>query len=493
MTHGTGTTASPATPTLAATDSDDARRLADAQACSVVLPAGCGKTELLARAVLHNSSSSDASQLVLTHTHAGVHAVTTRLRRLKVPPGAVHVTTIAGWALRIASSYPRLSGLTEPAPTTSAGWNAVHTAAAAALASPHLRRMLTASYGGVYVDEYQDCVIRQHGLVLRLAEGLPTRLLGDPLQSIFGFGGNTVVGWDTDVTPHFPPLPVACYPWRWATTNPRLGDWLQLDLRKCLLEGLPVDLDDTPMTWRRTGHPAAPLRACREIIELPGSAVAIRQHAGQCHALARQLSGQFTSMEELESQDLLAAADALDQTDGIATVSALLTFAKQCIARLPPALDRAVRALQAGRQPSVQFAQQHPDVHRSLLVVVQEPSPGSLLEATQAIEQMPEIAVFRRELWRELQRAARVQRDESRISLRDAVLTARDRTRRHGREVEHRSVSRTLLIKGLEYEHAIVLDADSFDVTNLYVAMTRGSTSLTVLSAHSRLAPRQAR
>src|SRR6266536_6451530 len=103
MTHRTATT-SPARPTQAVTDSDDARRLADAQACSVVLPAGCGKTELLARAVLH-SSTSKASQLVLTHTHAGVHAVTTRLRRLKVPSDAVRVTTIAGWALRIASSY----------------------------------------------------------------------------------------------------------------------------------------------------------------------------------------------------------------------------------------------------------------------------------------------------------------------------------------------------------------------------------------------------
>jgi hypothetical protein len=127
------------------------------------------------------------------------------------------------------------------------------------------------------------------------------------------------------------------------------------------------------------------------------------------------------------------------------------------------------------------------------LAVAQELSPGSLLEAMHAIEQMPEIVVFQRELWRELQRAARIQRDGFRISLRDAVLTARDHTRRHGRAVEHRSVSRTLLIKGLEYEHAIVLDADSFDVTNLYVAMTRGSTSLTVLSARSRLAPRPPR
>lgn len=103
----------------------------------------------------------------------------------------------------------------------------------------------------------------------------------------------------------------------------------------------------------------------------------------------------------------------------------------------------------------------------------------------------PEIVIYRQELWRELKRALRIQQDESPSSLRDAVLTARDRTRRYGRDIEHRSVSRTLLVKGLEYAHTILLDADVLDITNLYVAMTRGSTTLTILSNRSRLTPRR--
>jgi DNA helicase IV len=35
-------------------------------------------------------------------------------------------------------------------------------------------------------------------------------------------------------------------------------------------------------------------------------------------------------------------------------------------------------------------------------------------------------------------------------------------------------VSRPTLIKGLEYDHAIVLDAGRHDPTSLYVALTRG-------------------
>jgi hypothetical protein len=54
-------------------------------------------------------------------------------------------------------------------------------------------------------------------------------------------------------------------------------------------------------------------------------------------------------------------------------------------------------------------------------------------------------------------------------------------------------VARTLLIKGLEFAHAIVIDADGLDARNLYVALTRGSSSLTVVSASDTLtAPKPA-
>ena len=75
------------------------------------------------------------------------------------------------------------------------------------------------------------------------------------------------------------------------------------------------------------------------------------------------------------------------------------------------------------------------------------------------------------------------------------ILGARPRTvanhleRIAGRPVEHRTVSRTLLVKGLEFEHAVVLNGAEHDVRNLYVAMTRGSKSLTVLSESPTMRP----
>lgn len=82
---------------------------------------------------------------------------------------------------------------------------------------------------------------------------------------------------------------------------------------------------------------------------------------------------------------------------------------------------------------------------------------------------------YRRELWREMARTIRAFAAEEHPTLPGAAWYVRDRGRHAGRRVEHRTVSRTLLVKGLEFDHAIVLSADAHDGPNLYVALTRGS------------------
>jgi DNA helicase IV len=75
-------------------------------------------------------------------------------------------------------------------------------------------------------------------------------------------------------------------------------------------------------------------------------------------------------------------------------------------------------------------------------------------------------------------------------NLEEAAWQVRYRTSITGRTPYARVVSRTLLVKGLEYDHAIVLDAGALSAEHLYVAMTRGAASLTVLSASAVIDPR---
>src|SRR5688500_11523144 len=91
-----------------------ADQLARATRAFLIAPAGCGKTEIIAKAV---SAAAAGRSLVLTHTHAGVRALRARMRRLGVPDRRYRVETIAGWALRLARAFPQRSGLTNYEPT----------------------------------------------------------------------------------------------------------------------------------------------------------------------------------------------------------------------------------------------------------------------------------------------------------------------------------------------------------------------------------------
>ena len=74
----------------------------------IVAPAGCGKTHLITDAL---SVAQSKPYLVLTHTTAGVTALKKRLSRFAIPPRNYIVTTIDGWALKIAGCFPGLCPL----------------------------------------------------------------------------------------------------------------------------------------------------------------------------------------------------------------------------------------------------------------------------------------------------------------------------------------------------------------------------------------------
>jgi len=68
-------------------------------------------------------------------------------------------------------------------------------------------------------------------------------------------------------------------------------------------------------------------------------------------------------------------------------------------------------------------------------------------------------------------------------SLRETAWAIRDKGRRVGRRVAKRCLGTVLLVKGLQFDHAVLLNAAELDsAESLYVGLTRGSSSLTVLS-----------
>ena len=214
---------------------------------AVTAPAGCGKTHLIAEALTRHDGTKPI--LILTHTNAGVVALRGRLDRAGAPPSAYRLMTIDGWAMRLFSMFPGRTGrdpellkLGNPA----ADYPSIRVAAVTLLKGDHIGDILEASYARLIVDEYQDCSIRQHALVGYASKTLPMCVLGDPMQAIFGFGGDDLAEWEKQVCGIFPIVGELATPWRWINADAEaLGRWL-LDVRGKLLRGEPVDLRDAP-------------------------------------------------------------------------------------------------------------------------------------------------------------------------------------------------------------------------------------------------------
>lgn len=436
----------------------------------VVAAAGCGKTELIADA----AGLTPGRSLVLTHTHAGVGALRARLEKKRIRRELCSVETLTGFALRFAASYPQTSGWCGDQPSND-DWPAVQEAATRWLATPAAEQVLTASFDGVYVDEYQDCTASQHRMVCQIAEVLPTRVLGDPLQGIFGFAGDPL-DWE-DVYENFTQAGVLGTPHRWTTTNPALGEWL-VDARRRLQDRKEPDWEAAALATRRWSV-AAEIDACKRLAN-EESVVAIRKHPSDEYRIASMLGGIYVSMEPIASRALFAAVARLEDAQSHELALATLSVAATCMTRVGTKFKSAKRRLEKKQLPVAQAGSPVEAAVAALCAVVEQ-GVGRVADAIEAIEAVVEVAPHRVELLRDIKRAIRSRVDGSERSLKDIAWDLREDARRRGRDVPPRIVSRTLLVKGLEFDHALVLKRKELPREDLYVAITRPRRSLTVL------------
>lgn len=455
---------------------------------AMVAPAGCGKTYIIAAAV---AEYGGGRELILTHTHAGVQALRGRLARMGVPAKAYHLDTIAGWALRLATAFPGTANLPTTEPRTNEDYSKVYAAAVLLLGFRPIREIIRASYTGAFIDEYQDCTVSQHGLAVALLNVLPCRIVGDPMQGIFDFGENETIRWDEHVNATFDLVEGPTKPWRWATTNPALGEWL-LTVRTCLEARQGIDLRGAPVQWVNDSDPTtkannqrnACFRAARNIGD---SVVAMHKWPNQCHDVASHLDGWYSCVEAIDTKDLYDAARAIDSTKGYARALVVLDFAGKCMTQVKSPLKAIRNAFEAGREPKVR---NNIAACQALLMVSNDDTVGVIEFALKVLTQVEHAVVYRRELLREMLKAIHTVSVKEADCLEEAVWVVRNRARQLGRILPRCAVGTTLLVKGLEFHHAIVLDADAYDARNLYVALTRGSKSITIISRTQFIQPK---
>ncbi len=117
-------------------------------------------------------------------------------------------------------------------------------------------------------------------------------------------------------------------------------------------------------------------------------------------------------------------------------------------------------------------------VELSAIKFQKDPSHRNVISLLVEMNKEPGVRVFRPAVMRACLRALELCCGPDAIDFEDAAILVREQSRILGRPLPQRAVGSTLLLKGLEAEVAVILDANSLDSQNLYVAMTRGSQRL---------------
>lgn len=455
----------------------------------IVAPAGCGKTHLITQTL---NVSMQKPYLVLTHTTAGVAALKQRLKRLGVPKRNYVVATIDGWARRIAIMFPSSCNVVATPETPGLFYPELRAKVNRYINPGNLSEIIQASYTRLLVDEYQDCNADQHALICSLSDFLPTIVFGDPMQCIFNFGG-PMPYWEDEVQTKFPVISELNKPWRWINSGaPNLGEWI-LNSRDLLLKGDSVDLLSCPehICWNQlTGNfqvdvscQTQALYQIRNNNNDSDSLLVIgnQYNANLRYAFARAARG-IDVVETLELPDITTVASEIDGLTGMdLAVSVLSSVSTMMTGVGQSGLMNRLPIIIAGRNKKPATA-----IELAVKCVIETGDKNSIANLLSRLELSSETRVFRAGAFSALKDAVSLSISDPTKTTRKAAEIVRERRRHLGdSRISPRAIGSTLLLKGLEADHALILDAGTMNASHLYVALSRGAKTITVFSNKS--------
>lgn len=456
-------------------------------------PAGCGKTHLITETL---NIPQSKPYLVLTHTTAGVAALKQRLKRLGVSNKNYAVTTIDGFAKLIANSFPASCDIRETTDNLSLFYPELRKCVNRYLSTGNIAEVISASYSRLLIDEYQDCNVDQHELICSLSDTLPTVVFGDPMQCIFNFSG-AMPSWNGDVKSKFPLITELNTPWRWINAGAQaLGEWI-LNCRSSLLQGNQINLSTCPehIFWHRlTGNPQNDQKNHIQI------QYGIRNNNASTDSLlvigdsmCAQLRHNFASaangidvVESVDMKDVITLAANIDSLNGIQLVEQILQSTSSMMTGVGRAkLMKRIPTILSGRN-------RNPPSELELLCVklIESGDIYSIADIFEYFELCSDIRIYRRGAFSAIKKAISLSISDPSKTVKQAAEVVREQRRHQGdKRIPLKAIGSTLLLKGLESDHALILDAGGMNSCNLYVALSRGAKSVSVFSRNVFLQP----
>lgn len=456
------------------------RQVLESPSSAIIAPAGHGKTEMIADLVAH----SEGRQLLLTHTNVGVDALRKRLVKKGVAKNAYTITTIAAFCIKWCMSYPGTAHFDKSlSPFTDAKeyYARLYDGTKKIFKMSWSGTILRATYTGIIVDEYQDCIQAQHEIMLEINQYLPIRVLGDPMQGIFEFAGR-IVDWRHL---EFPVVDMKTKPWRWQDSNPELGDYL-MDVRKTLepiLSGKECTLiveDNNPNV-----EVVAPdfLLNYRFLERLKpySTTTYIARWPRQQLSICSRMAGIFQYDEKQDCDDLFHSADVFDKNEGAALALSVIEFANLCSNKVNAELASYKKKLCAG---SLDFSRIRKytglkDILLQLDNMNKEKFIADMLDwfsATSVFKQ------YRVELFSEMRRSVKYAAEHGMTIFEAASHIRKDASLQKRYSGFRFLSSRTVLSKGLEFDCVIIDMTDPLPAKDFYVAMTRAMRKIYIVA-----------
>lgn len=444
---------------------------------AIVAPAGHGKTEMIVDLV----EAFGRKVLLVTHTNAGIDALTKRLNKRGIARNKYSITTIAGFCIRWCSAYPHISETKDIPITSNDYYTRQYNGTKTIFQNEWARDVIKRTYDCVIIDEYQDCVISQHQIFLEINKTVPVIVLGDPLQAIFGWAGK-LVSWNDLI---FERITIDTYPWRWEKTNPALGKYLN-DIRPTLEQGL---------TGKKVVMPIQSVEGCVQVVPTSykngmslmnlirnyKNTVYITKYKNDQELFSRNTGGIFQNDEAQNLNVLFEIADVFDKRDGLATANKLFDFLEMCATGIKTELASYKKYIQNGAF-TFDRIRKFPEFGSLMTKVYQEPDNKSIINVIDWIAKEEAFRLYRKELYSEMRRALILSNEKS-ISILEAAQMIRIIPSYQRKQPEYKMLSsRTVLSKGLEFECVIVDLEHGMTVTDCYVALTRATKQIILIS-----------
>jgi hypothetical protein len=399
------------------------------------------------------------------------------------------VDTITSWAFALVRSYSQIAGVSvTEIPDWSKSKEYLQGATRVAFAKA-IKEVHEFSFDYLFVDEYQDCTLVLHDFVLAIAASVPkTIVFGDELQAIFTFDG-PMATWSSHVLPNFPAQATVPKPHRWAGHNSDLGAWL-LSIRSALVSGATFDLTTQNVPGLRfvtSGGPTTLASIAHSFRDFNESVVLLDKWAPDVARHASRLGGTYSVMEDIGGKFMRQQLESLPPEGDYLLAAWFARWAKACVIGLADINQPVLSRLDSNQGITHYSRNGLAPVLNALDAIRTSPTYVKLAEAAAIIRHLNGLRVYRWEAWNDTREAISMTAENGEPAV-DNLGLIRDRLRRSGRANNARIASRTLLVKGLEFDHVIIADFAKFtDPRNLYVALSRARKSVTVVGSSSQI------